>query len=117
MSEARRADREVINRYLRVYNRDSGDFVGYLVDITPGGAMLQSKQAIEPEQRFELRIELPEEMQGSREIVVNARSKWEKKEDNALFYHTGFEFESLTDDDTVRVRSLMEHYKIEGLAH
>lgn len=114
MAEARRAQREVINRYLKVYDADSERFLGYLVDITPEGAMLQSKEEIEPDASFRLRLELPEEMDGSREIVVQAESVWDKKEGNALFHHTGFEFQDISADDEERVRRLMESYKLEG---
>lgn len=117
MAEARRSDREVINRYLRVFDRDSNRFLGYLVDITPKGAMLQSREAIEPETRFKLRVELPEEFAGEKAIDVEAESVWDKKEENALFHHTGFEFVGLSSDSVEKIRQLMDNYKIEGLGH
>lgn len=115
--EARRSEREVINRYLRVFDEGTNTFIGYLVDITQSGAMLQSKQPIEPDTRFRLRVELPEEFDGAREIVVEAESVWDKKEDNALFHHTGFEFVNLTPPEADKVRRLMESYRLEGLKH
>lgn len=117
MAEARREEREVINRYLRVFDGGSNKFVGYLVDITPHGAMLQSKEAVEPEQRLMLRVELPEEFDPSRELVVEAQSVWDKKEENALFHHTGFEFHDVSPDDQDKIRRLMQVYKLEGLSH
>jgi len=114
VAEARRAQREVINRYLKVFDAENDRFLGYLVDITPVGAMLQSTEAIEPDARFTLRVELPEEIDGSSQIVVDAESVWDKKEDNALFHHTGFEFLDIPPQEEARVRTLMENYKLEG---
>lgn len=117
MADARRAEREIINRYLRVFDRESDRFLGYLVDITPVGAMLQSREPIEPDARFKLRVELPEGFEGGNAILVEATSRWDKKEDNALFHHTGFQFEAIASEEEAKVRRLMESYKLEGLSH
>ena len=117
MEDARHSDREVINRYLRVFDVDHDRFMGYLVDITPVGAMLQSREAIEPEKRFKLRLELPEDFGDGREIVLEAESRWEKKEENALFHHTGFRFVGMDPNDEPRIRRLIDAYRIEGLSH
>lgn len=114
MAEARRAEREVINRYLRVFDRDSDRFLGYLVDITPAGAMLQSREPIEPSVRFNLRVELPERFDGGDAISVEAASVWDKKEENALFHHTGFEFTQIPPGEDVKIRQLMQVYKLES---
>lgn len=117
MAEARREEREVINRYLRVFDRENNKFIGYLVDITPRGAMLQSREQVEPAKRMTLRVELPEEFDASRELVVEAASVWDKKEENALFHHTGFEFQKVEPNEETKIRRLMEMYRLEGLSH
>jgi c-di-GMP-binding flagellar brake protein YcgR len=117
VAEARREEREVINRYLRVFDRSANKFIGYLVDITPHGAMLQSREPVEPEKRMTLRVELPEELDASRELVVEAESVWDKKEENALFHHTGFEFRDVSSAEQEKIRRLMEMYRLEGLSH
>lgn len=117
MANARRAEREVINRYLRVFDQETEKFLGYLVDITPGGAMLQSREAIDPDTRFKLRVELPDGFAEGNEIVVEAESVWDKKEENALFHHTGFEFIEIPPAEAEKVKRLMESYRLEGLGH
>lgn len=110
--EERKAQREVINRYLRVYDDENDRFLGYLVDITPKGAMLQSNDPIEPDVSMKLRVELPEQIEGQRHIAVSARSVWDKKETNAVFYHTGFEFSSDATNEEPRIKRLMEAYSL-----
>lgn len=109
--EERRAQREIINRYLKVFDEESNRFIGYLVDITPNGAMLQSNEPIAPDTPYRLRVELPEQIEGSRHITVGARSVWDKKETNALFYHTGFQFEE-AEAEKARIERLMESYSL-----
>lgn len=115
MAEARREEREIINRYLRVFDRDSNQFIGYLVDITAHGAMLQSREQLDPDRQMLLRVELPEELDPSRELVIEAASIWDKKEDNALFHHTGFEFQRVSPVAESKIRRMIEMYRLEGL--
>jgi len=115
--ESRRAEREIINRYLRVFDRETDRFLGYLVDITPAGAMLQSREPIQPEVRMNLRFELPEDFGDDRELVLEAQSVWDKKEENALFHHTGFQFTQIPSGAEQQIKRLMENYKLEGLSH
>lgn len=115
MAEARREEREIINRYLRVFDRNSNQFVGYLVDITPHGAMLQSRDEVDLDRRMLLRVELPEELDPSRELVIEAASVWDKKEENALFHHTGFEFQDVSSVAENKIRRMIEMYRLEGL--
>lgn len=115
MAEARREEREIINRYLRVFDRNSNQFVGYLVDITPHGAMLQSRDEVALDQRMLLRVELPEELDPSRELVIEAASVWDKKEENALFHHTGFEFQDVSSVAENKIRRMIDMYRLEGL--
>ncbi|RFA26978.1 hypothetical protein CAI21_15550 [Alkalilimnicola ehrlichii] len=111
--EERKVQREIVNRYLKVFDENDNRFIGYLVDITPMGAMLQSNDPIEPNTPYRLRVELPEKIDGRRHITVEARSVWDKKETNALFYHTGFEFESSDKAEEVRIRHLMDAYSLD----
>lgn len=115
MAEARREEREIINRYLRVFDRSSNEFVGYLVDITPHGAMLQSREQLELDRRMLLRVELPEELDPSRELVIEAESVWDKKENNALFHRVGFEFQQVSSVAESKIRRMIEMYRLEGL--
>ena len=66
--------------------------IGQLVDINSGGMRLQSEEALEKGIIFKLRIDLPREIKGSDQLIVDARSLWSRKTDDTEYYHTGFEF-------------------------
>ncbi len=66
--------------------------IGQLVDINSNGMRLQSKEALEKGVIFKLRIDLPKEIKGSDQLIVDARSLWSQKTVDMEYYHTGFEF-------------------------
>jgi len=66
--------------------------IGQLVDINCDGMRLQSEEAFEKGVIFKLRIDLPEEIKGSDQLIVDARSLWSQKVIDQEYYFTGFEF-------------------------
>jgi len=112
MKDFRRRPRDVVDQYLPVIDRDTGQLVGYLTDVTVDGGMLQSEEPIEESRLFHLRMDLGEEIQGSSYIDVNAHSKWCRKERNAVFHNTGFEFVDVNDQERERIAELAERYRL-----
>lgn len=111
MKNERRAQREVINYYLKVYEAGSGEFLGYLADVTREGAMIQSRDPIEPDHDFELRMELGEDLAGEA-ICLKARSVWDRKERNSIFHSTGFQFTHVEEQDAPKLEQLMQSYRL-----
>jgi hypothetical protein len=93
----RKVARRHLIYYLRVFDTDTGELLGNLVDISTRGVMLVSDRAIETDKSFKLRMVLPETIEGSREVVFNAISRWCGNDTNRDFYDTGFE---LVDPDS-----------------
>lgn len=113
--DVRRTHREVLDHYLRVFRTDSEELVGYLADISVYGLMLQSQEPLtlgDGEERVTLRLELDRPILDAREIVVDARPVWSRKEGSSVFHHTGLEFADLPEDDRQRVETLMEDYRL-----
>jgi hypothetical protein len=97
MTEAKHTDnlRKVPRRhliyYLRVYDIDTGDLLGNLVDISTRGIMLVSETPIAINTTFAMRMMLPETLEGSREVEFRGVSRWCRNDVNMHFYDTGFE--------------------------
>ncbi|RKX23154.1 MAG: hypothetical protein DRP51_01140 [Candidatus Zixiibacteriota bacterium] len=66
--------------------------IGQLVDLNSGGMRLQSEEALEKGVIFKLRIDLPKEVKGSDQLIVDARSLWSQETIDGKYYQTGFEF-------------------------
>lgn len=112
MKDFRRRPRDVVDQYLPVVDRDTEELVGYLTDVTVDGGMLQSEEPIEENRTYNLRMELDEQIQGSNHIDVEAQSKWCRKERNAVFHNSGFEFSDVSEDDRSRIAELAERYRL-----
>ncbi len=109
--DVRRAPREVIERYLRVFRDGSGEAVGYLADLSSEGLMLQSERPLclhDGEERLSLRVELAEPIDGASEIRVAVRPVWSRRAEDSIFHHTGLEFLELDEAERARLLRLME---------
>lgn len=95
MSEKDNNLRKVARRhliyYLRVFDRESGELLGNLVDISTRGIMLVSDNPVTVGKHFDLRMYLPETVEGSREVEFSAESRWCQNDTNPDFFDTGFE--------------------------
>ncbi|OUS25816.1 hypothetical protein A9Q99_20385 [Gammaproteobacteria bacterium 45_16_T64] len=87
----RKVQRRHLIYYLRVYDAENGNLIGNLVDISTKGIMLVSDTKIKSEIRFILRMTLPDNVEGSREVEFEAVSRWCKNDVNPDFFDTGFE--------------------------
>lgn len=112
MKDARRRTREVVDQFLPVVHRDTGDLIGYLTDVTVEGGMLESEDALAEGTVFPLRIELDEAIGGSRTIDLDARCVWVRKDRNAVFHYAGFQFMEAPAELRERIRELADRYRL-----
>ena len=76
MQERRKYSRSELLYYSRVYDRDSGDMIGHLGNITPYGLMIVSDGPLKIVSTYELRVEMPEELGDKTYLYLNAESLW-----------------------------------------
>lgn len=112
MKDARRRPRDVVDQYLPVSNRETGELVGYLTDVNVDGGMLQSEHPIEEGLSVPLRMELDRQIKGSRYIDVDAQSKWCRKDRNAVFHRIGFQFVDPSPEVREQIAELAERYRL-----
>ncbi len=87
----RKVARRHLIYYLRVFNKETGELLGNLVDISTRGIMMVSDNPIQVGETYHLRMVLPETVDGTREIEFEAQSRWCKNDTNPDFFDTGFE--------------------------
>lgn len=112
MKDARRRHREVVDHYMPVIDRDSGNLIGYLTDITVDGGMIQTDAPLEEGQQLSLRIESAEPIEGDAYIDVDGRCVWSRKGRNAVFHHAGLEFLQVDEALRDRIAELAERYRL-----
>lgn len=108
MEFKRRVPRRHLIYYLRVFDRASNALVGNLVDISPIGIMLVSDKPQDVGREYQLRMMLPELVEGSRYIDFNGRAVWTKNDINPDFYDTGFELVEPSQEFMAVLESLLE---------
>lgn len=96
--------------YLSVYYADSGVLAGRLADVTVDGMRLTGSQAIPKGDVFRLRIDLPAELLGHGEIVVEAECRWCMSTDNPAIYDAGFLFVGIPPDTVEVIDELIRRY-------
>jgi hypothetical protein len=110
MSEKRKAPRRDLIFYSRVSDGKSGRVLGYLLNITAGGAMILSEKPVESDWLVDLHIELPEGLSDKHELVVAARSLWCRPDINPEFYDCGFSFSEISEEYVRLIERLTEEY-------
>ncbi|MDF1614218.1 PilZ domain-containing protein [Desulfurivibrio dismutans] len=106
----RAAKRRNIIFHLPVYDEESGELLGHLVDITSSGLRLVSSSPISVERLFILRMELPEDYFVPGEIQLKARSRWTRPDVNPELSTTGFTLEEMTEEAEKVVARLVSMY-------
>ncbi len=92
------SDRRILHRrhliyYLKVFDRETDNLLGHLVDITEEGIMIVSETPFEEGKTLKMKMLLPREIEDKEEIEFDARSMWCRKDVNPSLYGVGFKFE------------------------
>ena len=84
--------------YLEVYDQETGKLLGHLVDITTKGIKLVSKEKVEVDKNYNLKMMLPEEYFKGQFLSFSAHSLWSSNDINPDFFDTGFEVSDLDEN-------------------
>ena len=111
MAERRKLDRRDFSRYLRLMNENTGELVGHLADISTGGFKLESRNPIEANKDFVLRMDMTNDVSDKDHLVFSARSRWCQVDavDPAL-YNIGFQLISIAPEDIEIFIRIFERY-------
>ena len=91
MQELRKKNRGYTNDYFLVFDMNTGEILGRLINLSPDGIMLISDDPIELNQTFKSRMILPELIDGKKEIYFDLQARWCNKNKRADWYETGYE--------------------------
>jgi hypothetical protein len=105
-------DIEVNDRSRPVDPATNDHVIGDLADITVEGVMVVSEAPIAEDTPFQLRINLPEPVQGRRYIDFDARSIRCNKTIHESIYTTGFRITQLDDANRPIIATLIDEYAV-----
>ncbi len=110
MQDRRKHKRRYLLYYARIFNADTSEMVGHLVDLTPEGLMMVSEKPILPGKQYNFRLELSEDISESQFLDFKACSVWCKPSKIESYYNVGFQTQSLTNEETAIVHSIVRSY-------
>ena len=112
MDERRKLERREIMFYSRVFDRKTGKHLGYLGNLTTGGLMIISEEAIDDQVSFELRVELPEDTYRKNVLDIAATSLWCQPDIDPKLFNIGFELGRTDPEDLDIIEELVKDFKL-----
>jgi len=112
MTDQRKTERVKAMIFTAVYELHGHILLGFLGDLTKLGAMIVGEKPIEIGRDLTLSIEFQgaTEVPGGRLIVPAHVAHCDVDKDTA-YYHTGFKFLDVSEDDKEIIEALVERYK------
>ena len=110
MQERRKFKRRYLMYYSRIFDKTKGSVLGYIVDLTPEGAMILSEQPVDVGQRFDFRMDLPEGIANKDFLDFQAESRWCSRDIDPNFWDTGLYLFNITEEDRSIIDKMIQEY-------
>ena len=110
METKRQHERYYLSYYLKVIDRQTDLAIGHCVNVSEGGMMVISSEPIKTKTIFQLKMFLPEEIEGSRYMNFIGVSKWCQNDENPDFYNTGFQLQNVTPELIQIIKHLINNF-------
>ena len=109
--DRRRLKRRNITYYLPILDSITQKVIGHLVDISPVGLLMDSKIPFQPNQSYELILNLMAAIDGKDSLEFVARSKWCRIDSaHPYLYNAGFEIPNIAPEDIEVIKHLAAKY-------
>jgi len=108
---SRRNKRWYLVMYLRVFDEDTGELLGHVVDISKEGMRLVNDKPIPINRTYRLWVDVPKEGAPRQRIHLEAESLWSSRDVNPDFFDTGFRIQNLNIQARLQLQSLIEAFK------
>ncbi len=108
MKDDRKKKRKTTYAFFGVNDKATNNFVGWVVDMTTEGLRIRSITELEVDSCFRFKMDLPFEINESREINFDAKSVWSKKVNDKNEFNTGFELLNVHPTETVKIAQLIK---------
>lgn len=111
MPEKRDSKRIHLIYYLLIFNDETNQLVGHVVDIAPEGIKLMTREPVQANTDYRFRMLLPSEMERkSKQITFNATCVWSKEKLYSDFYGSGFRFKDISPEDIEIIKDLISQF-------
>jgi hypothetical protein len=115
MKEKRDLERVRCYYYLKVYEKDSLNDIGSVVDITVKGMKIISENPFNQDKSYQFVIRLPKGYIRGHSFDINAQLRWCQKSSGSEFYEAGFKFLNAEKTCVLFIKSLISDFKHKAL--
>jgi hypothetical protein len=115
MPEKRNLSRLKLLYHLRVVDKDNFKLLGHLADIHTQGMMVLSELRLEPKVVHDIKIVLPDALDGREEIELSSKVLWCVPYTNPLFFQSGFKFGHIDRNIVRALEALIQRYGFLGV--
>lgn len=110
MDERRKIDRRYLTFFSRVVDRNNGRLLGYLADLTTGGALLIGDIPLKIGEVFQLRVDLPEKFATQEQLDIEAKAVWSQPDIDPEFYKTGLQLVNISPKDLILLERVLSNF-------
>ena len=111
MNEQRKSKRKKIMAFTPIYNPTRTILYGYIGDLTIQGALVIGEKPLDVNTENTFLIDFPETPEFSaRRMKIKARVIWTQWNPNKQSFHSGIEFQEISEQNTTILESLLARY-------
>lgn len=116
MSERRSQKRRRTSDYFLVYDEETNDLIGRIIDLTIDGARMISEMPVPVPRTVRCRLVMPRMIGRHRDLHIEAECKWCKKNHRLGWHEAGYEFINMSEENHKIISELigdwetMPHY-------
>ena len=108
MDERRKDQRKQTDHFFGVFDRETGEFIGKLIDLSARGMMLQAVLKMDAGSIYEFRIDLPKPVAGKRFLAFDAECIWCRESTSSKDnYDVGFEITEMNFNEIETIQYLL----------
>jgi hypothetical protein len=111
MPERRTIPRRKFAYYMKVYDEQTGQVLGYLSDISTTGFRLDCNSPLSLEKAYTLNLELTSDLASKSYMIFKAQTRWCKVDPtDPTTYQVGFELKSIAPSDNMIYQRMVQLY-------
>ncbi len=95
------------NTYIEIVDVAADQVIGYVEDLSAHGLRVIGPNPVDKGRRLTARLSLSEPIDGSDSIELKLCCAWTRKDPLSSMYQSGFELESVADEDQLLLTSLL----------
>lgn len=109
--ERRKLKRSHLVHYLMLYDQETGEAQGNLVNINPLGIKFISPKPVAEGVKLCMRMAFPEDVSGKSGLSFTGLCKWCQSDDNPDLFAIGMSLDSISVEDTAIIQGLVSDYE------